>query len=105
MPGSEKTQATGGESAPERFLDRHLGNVVHLFLTLLAILILVAAGIATVRLNGFGNRPLLLHKREDGRKVATDYTDKKTDLRRSFFLSVFICGSASWLLEYVCQCV
>ena len=50
MPGSEKTQATGGESAPERFLDRHLGNVVHLFLTLLAILILVAAGIATVEI-------------------------------------------------------
>ena len=48
MPGSEKTQArTGGETAPERFLDRHLGNVVHLFLTFLAILILVAAAIAT----------------------------------------------------------
>jgi hypothetical protein len=50
MPDSEKRQATGGESAPERFLDRHLGNVVHLFLTLLAILILVAAGIATVEI-------------------------------------------------------
>ncbi|HET6979891.1 MAG TPA: hypothetical protein VFI24_26400 [Pyrinomonadaceae bacterium] len=48
MPGSEKTQArTGGETAPERFLDRHLGNVVHLFLTFLAVLILVAAAIAT----------------------------------------------------------
>ena len=48
MPNREKTQArTGGETAPERFLDRHLGNVVHLFLTFLAILILVAAGIAT----------------------------------------------------------
>jgi uncharacterized membrane protein (DUF373 family) len=48
MPGSEKTQArTGGETAPERFLDRHLGNVVHLFLTFLAMLILVAAAIAT----------------------------------------------------------
>ena len=48
MPGSEKTQArTGGETAPERFLDRHLSNVVHLFLTLLAILILGAAAIAT----------------------------------------------------------
>ena len=47
MP-TEKTQArTGGETAPERFLDRHLGNVVHLFLTFLAILTLVAAGIAT----------------------------------------------------------
>ena len=49
MAKTEKTQArTGGETAPERFLDRHLGNVVHLFLTFLAILILVAAGIATV---------------------------------------------------------
>ena len=49
MTKPEKTQArTGGETAPERFLDRHLGNVVHLFLTFLAILILVAAGIATV---------------------------------------------------------
>ena len=48
MPKSEKTQArTGGETAPERFLDRHLGNAVHLFLTLLAILILIAAAIAT----------------------------------------------------------
>ena len=48
MPTSEKTQArTGGETAPERFLDRHLGNVVHLFLTFLAILILGAAAIAT----------------------------------------------------------
>ena len=51
MPGSEKTQArTGGETAPERFLDRHLGNVVHLFLTLLAVLILGAAAIATVEI-------------------------------------------------------
>jgi uncharacterized membrane protein (DUF373 family) len=49
MTKSEKTQArTGGETAPERFLDRHLGNVVHLFLSFLAILILVAAAIATV---------------------------------------------------------
>ena len=49
MANADKTQArTGGETAPERFLDRHLGNVVHLFLTFLAILILVAAAIATV---------------------------------------------------------
>ena len=48
MTKSEKTQArTGGETAPERFLDRHLGNAVHLFLTFLAVLILVAAAIAT----------------------------------------------------------
>lgn len=47
----EKTQArTGGETAPERFLDRHLGNGVHLFLTFLALLILVAAAIATVEI-------------------------------------------------------
>ena len=48
MPKSEKTQArSGGETAPERFLDRYLGNTVHLFLSFLAILILVAAAIAT----------------------------------------------------------
>ena len=48
MTKPEKTQArTGGETAPERFLDRHLGNAVHLLLTLLAVLILVAAAIAT----------------------------------------------------------
>ena len=49
MSKPEKTQArTGGETAPERFLDRHLGNTVHLFLSFLAILMLVAAAIATV---------------------------------------------------------
>lgn len=48
MTKSEKTQArSGGETAPERFLDRYLGNTVHFFLSLLAILILVAAAIAT----------------------------------------------------------
>jgi hypothetical protein len=48
MP-TEKTQArTGGETAPERFLDRHLGNLVHFFLSLLAVLILAVAAIATV---------------------------------------------------------
>ena len=48
MPKSEKTQArSGGETAPERFLDRYLGNTVHLFLSFLAILILIAAAIAT----------------------------------------------------------
>ena len=49
MTKAEKSQArTGGETAPERFLDRHLGNVVHLFLSFLAILMLGAAAIATV---------------------------------------------------------
>jgi len=48
MTKPDKTQArTGGETAPERFLDRHLGNAVHLFLTFLAVLILVAAAIGT----------------------------------------------------------
>ena len=51
MTKPEKTQArTGSETAPERFLDRHLGNAVHLFLSILAILILVAAAIATVEI-------------------------------------------------------
>ena len=48
---TDKTDArTGGETAPERFLDRHIGNVIHLFLSLLAILILIAALIATVEI-------------------------------------------------------
>ena len=48
MTKSEKTQArTGGETAPERFLDRHLGNAVHFFLSCLAILILIVAAIGT----------------------------------------------------------
>ena len=51
MPKSEKPDArTGGETAPERFLDRYLGNTVHLFLSFLAILILIAAAIATVEI-------------------------------------------------------
>ena len=51
MPNPGKTDArSGGETAPERFLDRHLGNVVHLFLSALAILILVVAAIATVEI-------------------------------------------------------
>jgi uncharacterized membrane protein (DUF373 family) len=51
MTKPEKSQArTGSETAPERFLDRHLGNAVHLFLSFLAILILVAAAIATVEI-------------------------------------------------------
>lgn len=37
---------TGGETALELFIDRHLGNIIHLFLSLLALLILVAAAIA-----------------------------------------------------------
>jgi uncharacterized membrane protein (DUF373 family) len=48
MAKTEKTQArSGGETAPERYLDRHLGNAVHFFLSLLAILILGAAAIGT----------------------------------------------------------
>src|SRR5205085_637513 len=45
----EKTSdaSTGGETAVERMLDRYLGNGTHLFLSLLALLILVAAIITT----------------------------------------------------------
>lgn len=51
MAKTEKPDArSGGETPPERFLDRHLGNAVHLFLSGLAILILVAAVIATVEI-------------------------------------------------------
>ena len=51
MPTRDKADArTGGETAPERFLDRHLGNTVHILLSFLAILILVAAAIATVEI-------------------------------------------------------
>jgi hypothetical protein len=37
----------GREPAIDRWLSRNLGNSIHLFLSLLAVLILVAAGIAT----------------------------------------------------------
>ena len=48
MAKTDKPDArSGGETPPERFLDRHLGNAVHLFLSFLAILILAAAAIAT----------------------------------------------------------
>ena len=47
----EKSDTRSGKQlAAESFLDRHLGNGVHLFLSLLAILILVAAAIATVEI-------------------------------------------------------
>jgi hypothetical protein len=41
---------SGKQLAAESFLDRHLGNAVHLFLSLLAILILMAAAIAAVEI-------------------------------------------------------
>ena len=49
MPtGPDRSHArAGSETLPERFLDRHLGNAVHLFLSLLAILILIGGIIAT----------------------------------------------------------
>src|SRR6185369_2639547 len=51
MPSRDKPDArTGSETAPERFLDRYLGNTVHMFLSCLAILILIAAGIATIEI-------------------------------------------------------
>jgi hypothetical protein len=47
----EKSDTRSGKQlAAESFLDRHLGNGIHLFLSLLAILILVAAAIATVEI-------------------------------------------------------
>jgi hypothetical protein len=51
VAGSDRSQArSGGETPTEQFLDHHLGNAVHLFLSLLAILILAAAAIATVEI-------------------------------------------------------
>lgn len=49
--GSDRSHArSGGETPAEQFLDRYLGNIVHLFLSLLAILILTAAAIATAEI-------------------------------------------------------
>lgn len=48
--GEKSDTRSGKQLAAESFLDRHLGNSVHLFLSLLAILILVAAAIATVEI-------------------------------------------------------
>lgn len=50
-PDLEKSDTRSGKQlAAESFLDRHLGNGIHLFLSLLAILILAAALIATVEI-------------------------------------------------------
>jgi uncharacterized membrane protein (DUF373 family) len=43
----EQRSVGGEETAVERVITRHVGNLTHLFLSLLAILILVAAAIAT----------------------------------------------------------
>lgn len=49
--GNDKSQArSGSETATERFFDRYLGDGVHLFLSLLAVLILIAALVATVEI-------------------------------------------------------
>jgi hypothetical protein len=51
MQKVEKSETRSGKQlAAETFLDRHLGNGVHLFLSVLAILILIAAAIATVEI-------------------------------------------------------
>lgn len=43
----DRSQAsTGGGTPVERIIDRHLGNSIHVFLSLLALLIVVAAAIA-----------------------------------------------------------
>jgi len=39
--------STGGQTALERVIDRNLGNGIHLFLSMLGLLILVAAAIVT----------------------------------------------------------
>lgn len=46
-PGSETEARSGSETAAEKLLHRYLGDGVHLFLSLLALLILIAAVIAT----------------------------------------------------------
>lgn len=43
----QKDSGTGEETAAERVLNRHVGDVIHMFLSVLAILILVAAAIMT----------------------------------------------------------
>jgi hypothetical protein len=45
---SRSAARTGKEPAVERFLDRYIGNGIHLFLSVLAIVILAAALIAAV---------------------------------------------------------
>jgi hypothetical protein len=45
---SRSAARTGKEPAIERFLDRYIGNGIHLFLSLLAVVMLAAASIAGV---------------------------------------------------------
>jgi hypothetical protein len=48
---SDKSDArAGGETPPERFLERYVGNGVHLFLSFLAMLIMLAALIASIEI-------------------------------------------------------
>jgi hypothetical protein len=47
-PEQRLETGVGEETAVERVVNRHLGNAIHLFLSLLALLVLLAAGIATV---------------------------------------------------------
>ncbi len=52
MSSSEKTQGpSGGEKPPERFMDRHLGNAIHLFLSLLAVLFLLPLRLRQLKLS------------------------------------------------------
>jgi hypothetical protein len=45
----EKTETReGGETTFERLVDRYLGNAIHLFLSLLALMIMVAAAVAAL---------------------------------------------------------
>jgi hypothetical protein len=46
-PEKEPKASAGGETIVERVLDRYLGDAIHLFLSLLALLILIAAVITT----------------------------------------------------------
>ncbi len=48
--GAKSAARTGGRTTVELFLDRYVGNAIHLFLSFLAIVILVAAAIASVEI-------------------------------------------------------
>lgn len=46
--GQEQTTGVGEETAVERIFNRYLGNTIHAFLSLLALLVLVAAAIGAL---------------------------------------------------------
>ena len=79
--GNETIKDAASEgTALERYVNVHMGNFIHVFLTLLAVLVMVAASIALVQIvhHGF---PQLWH-------VADEYTTLHEILQKILLLAI-----------------